>query len=81
MSKKVGVLKSIRISGNVEMPLAGSPRQSKYPYHKLRIGESFPYPAGTKLCTAQSSAYSQTDGKKKFVARRQNGEIRCWRVE
>ena len=57
------------------------PPKSIYPFHNMKIGDSFPLAAKEKdkVNTAMHAFAKKNGGK--FTLRVINGEARCWRVE
>jgi hypothetical protein len=55
---------------------------AKYPWQALEVGQSFLFPAETKMANAYSSAWgaSKANAPKKFIARKTDDGFRCWRI-
>lgn len=73
----------IAIERNIPIPdpKRGGPRQSKYPWSQMKVGESFLFPETVKKSTAASLVYSAGKSRKrKFSIRTVDNGIRCWRT-
>ncbi len=73
------------IHSNVPMPgsrgAAKFAKNSKYPWRKLQIGQSFMFPE--EMPEHHARSYASSTGKRlglKFSVRRVDGGLMCWRV-
>lgn len=72
---------SIKIDKSVAMPARAS-RTSKYPWAKMKVGNSFLLPKKVSKAATSSGAYQAgIKYKMKFAVREFNGRLRCWRVK
>lgn len=74
----------IKIESGIPIPESHAHHkgQSKYPFSKLQVGESFLFPDHVNRTNAESA--KSRKGRllnRKFVVRKTEDGLRCWRVE
>lgn len=76
---KLEVVAGAEITIDKNVPMAASHGNTKYPWTRMEVGDSFVIPSNSGYQLALRA--SQTHAPKKFQAKMQAGVIRCWRVE
>lgn len=70
----------IQIDTNVPLPRAKrAPWSKKYPWHGMKVGDSFFVPAGN-LKSLRASASIQKAKGEAYIARTVEGGVRVWRT-
>ena len=67
----------IMIEKNVPIP---EPRRRKYPFSKMKIGDSFFIEDTSAKVRASASSYGKRLNRE-FITRREGNGVRCWRVK
>ena len=67
----------IKIDKNVPFPVH---REGIYPWHEIKVGESFEYVHNIRAAQAAAGYYTRTTDKV-FKARTIGNEVRVWRIE
>ena len=70
------------IEDNVEIPPRCGRSKSKYPWAKMKVGQSFFVPDGSQpSLSATAIGYSYRHPEMKFTTAKEAGGVRVWRIE
>ena len=70
-----------KIEKAIEVPPIKTGRYTKYPFHEMNIGDSF-FAIDIPAENLRSAAsYFGLRNKRKYMVRKVDGGVRCWRME
>lgn len=71
----------IEVESNIPIPIS-RPRPNTYPWHKMKVGDSFLIKAASLHVVSSAAGYaSKKYSPKKFACRTVADGIRVWRIE
>lgn len=71
----------IQIETNVPLPRAKrSPWSKKYPWHGMKVGDSFFVPAGNLKSLRASASIQKANTLRTYMVRAVEGGVRVWRL-
>ncbi len=68
------------IEKNVKIPSAAKPKNTKYPFYKMDVQDSFIVPKTESNCIRSASSLYGKAHSKKFIVRTMGDVVRVWRT-